>query len=105
MFEVYELDVSLLFLRFLILLTLFVQDGWNRLDLGFYTSSISENRFTTSYQHRLLQNILGKLTVVPVGDTGTIAHHLHNLFPATTSQVPAMDAICGFQLLGIGMVT
>ncbi len=79
--EVYELDVSLLLLRLLILLTLFVQDGWNRLDLGFYRSSISENWFSTSYQYRLLQNILGKLTVVPVGDTGTIPHHLCNLFP------------------------
>ena len=28
-----------------------------------------------------IENILGKLPVVPVGDTGTISHHLHNLFP------------------------
>ena len=28
-----------------------------------------------------IENILGKLPVVPVGDTGTIPHHLRNLFP------------------------
>ena len=28
-----------------------------------------------------IESILGKLPVVPVGDTGTIAHHLHNHFP------------------------
>ena len=28
-----------------------------------------------------IQNILGKLPVVPVGDTGTIPHHLRNVFP------------------------
>ena len=28
-----------------------------------------------------IQNILGKLPVVPVGDTGTILHNLRNLFP------------------------
>ena len=27
-----------------------------------------------------IENILGKLPVVPVGDTGTILHHLHNFF-------------------------
>ena len=27
-----------------------------------------------------IENILGKLPVVPVGDTGTIQHHLRNLF-------------------------
>jgi hypothetical protein len=27
------------------------------------------------------ENILGKLPLVPVSDTGTIQHHLHNLFP------------------------
>jgi hypothetical protein len=29
----------------------------------------------------LIQNILGKLPVVPVYDTGTFPHHLHNFFP------------------------
>jgi hypothetical protein len=28
----------------------------------------------------LIQNILGKLPVVPVGNTGTITHHLCNVF-------------------------
>ena len=28
-----------------------------------------------------IDNIVGKLLVVPVGDTGTIPHHLRNLFP------------------------
>jgi hypothetical protein len=28
-----------------------------------------------------IQNILGKLSVVPVGDTWTILHHLRNVFP------------------------
>jgi hypothetical protein len=27
------------------------------------------------------EHILGKLPLVPVGDTGTIQHHLRNLFP------------------------
>jgi len=27
-----------------------------------------------------IQSILGKLPVVPVGDTGTIPYHLHNTF-------------------------
>ncbi len=30
---------------------------------------------------RPIQFILGKLPVVPVGDKGTIPHHLHNHFP------------------------
>ena len=28
-----------------------------------------------------IENIVGKLPVVPVGDTGTVSHHLRNLFP------------------------
>jgi hypothetical protein len=28
-----------------------------------------------------VEHILGKRPLVPVGDTGTIPHHLHNLFP------------------------
>ena len=28
-----------------------------------------------------VEHILGKLPLVPVGDTGTIPHHLSNLFP------------------------
>ncbi len=38
--------------------------------LGFYMSFVIP-----------IQNILGKLPVVPVGDTGTIPHHLRNPFP------------------------
>ncbi len=30
----------------------------------------------------LIQSILGKLPVVPVGNTGTIPHNLCNLFPS-----------------------
>ncbi len=29
----------------------------------------------------LTDNMLGKLPVVPVGDTGTILHHLSSVFP------------------------
>ena len=54
-----------------------------------------------------IQNILGKLPVVPVGDTGTIPHHLLNFFPgapgvgpATASRVLAMDAGCGLSTRG-----
>ncbi len=34
-----------------------------------------------------IENILGKFPVVPVGDTGTIPHHLqvHNVFPSAPS--------------------
>ncbi len=28
-----------------------------------------------------IENILGKLPVVPVGDTGTFPHHMRNFFP------------------------
>ena len=43
---------------------------------------------------------LGKLPVVPVGDTGTIPHHLRNLFPGAPGdrrpgRVLVMDAGCG----------
>jgi hypothetical protein len=31
-----------------------------------------------------IQSILGKLAVVPVGDTRTIPHHLRNVFPGAT---------------------
>ena len=30
-----------------------------------------------------VEHILGKLPLVPVGDTRTIPHHLHSLFPST----------------------
>ena len=50
-----------------------------------------------------IQSILGKLAVVPVGDTGTIPYHLCNVFPAhpaTAGRVPAMDAGCGLSTRG-----
>ncbi len=44
-----------------------------------------------------IQSIIGKLPVVPVGDTGTIPHHMCNTFPgAPDDRVRlAMDAECG----------
>jgi hypothetical protein len=36
-----------------------------------------------------IQSILGKLPVVPVGDTGTILHRLRNTFPPQVSGRPA----------------
>ncbi len=60
----------------------------------------------------LIQNILGKMPVVPVCDTGTISHHLRYLAggtscevaqvvcQATASRVPAMDARCGLSTCG-----
>ncbi len=42
-----------------------------------------------------VQSVLGKLPVVPVGDTGTIPHHLRNTFlalQATADRVLSMDA-------------
>ena len=50
-----------------------------------------------------IQSILGKLPVVPVGDTGTIPHHLRNTFlalPATADRALAMDAGCGSSTRG-----
>ena len=50
-----------------------------------------------------IQSILGKLPVVPVGDTGTIPHHLRSHFswaPGTAGRVPAMDAGCGLSTRG-----
>ena len=53
-----------------------------------------------------IQSILGKLAVVPVGDTGTIPYHLRNVFPgapgeaATGGRVPATDAGCGLSTRG-----
>ena len=52
-----------------------------------------------------VESILGKLPVVPVGDTATIPHRLrnHSSFPgrlATAGRVPAMDAGCGLSTRG-----
>ena len=44
-----------------------------------------------------IQSILGKLPVVPVGDTGTVPHRMRNTFsalPATAGRAQAMDAEC-----------
>ena len=54
-----------------------------------------------------IQSILGKLPVVPVGDTGTIPHHMRNTFPGapgdrrTADRVLAMDARCGSSTRGL----
>ncbi len=52
-----------------------------------------------------IPNILVKLPVVPVGDTGTILHHLLNVFPGplhpvTASRILEMVAGCGLSARG-----
>jgi hypothetical protein len=48
-----------------------------------------------------IEHILGKLPVVPVGDTGTIPHHLHNVFPGAPRRPDAGDGCrCGLSTLG-----
>ena len=52
-----------------------------------------------------VEYILGKLPVVPVGDTGTIPHRLRNHFFRATGDRrpgsrPAMDAGCGLSTRG-----
>jgi hypothetical protein len=43
-----------------------------------------------------IQSILGKLAVVPVGDTGTIPYHLRNVFPgAPGDRRPGAGDGCG----------
>jgi hypothetical protein len=60
-----------------------------------------------------IQSILGKLPLVPVGDTGTIQHSLHNAFsgapgdrrPGTGNGCRNQpDMVRHWQLVGIGMV-
>ncbi len=53
-----------------------VQDGWNLSALGWFMSLTTRNLSYKSF----IQSILGKLPVVPVGDTGTIPYHLRNTF-------------------------
>ncbi len=51
-----------------------------------------------------IQSILGKLPVVPVGDTCTIQYHLRNTFsgaPCDRGWVLAMDARCGSSTRGL----
>ncbi len=51
-----------------------------------------------------IQSILGKLPVVPVGDTCTILYHLRNTFsgaPGDRRKVLAMDARCGSSTRGL----
>ena len=55
-------------------------------DLGWVSSVGSRIVYELDYRKPILyvlpvQNIIGKLPVVPVGDTGTIPHHLHNGAP------------------------
>ncbi len=50
-----------------------------------------------------IQSILGKLPVVPVGDTGTIPHHLRHHFPGArgdAGRVLVMDSVCGLSIRG-----
>jgi hypothetical protein len=51
-----------------------------------------------------IQSILGKLAVVPVGDTGTIPYHLRNVFQGAPGDrklgVPETDAGCGLSTRG-----
>jgi hypothetical protein len=76
-----------------------VHDGLNMLVLCFCASLTTEIP---------IQNIVGKLPVVPIGDTGTIPHHLLNLFSRSAKRLQAgcllwmPDVVC--QLVGIGMV-
>jgi hypothetical protein len=54
-------------------------------DLGWVSSVGSRIVYELDYRKPILyvlpvQNIIGKLPVVPVGDTGTIPHHLRNVF-------------------------
>ncbi len=51
--------------------------GWNQFALGWYTSLTTRN---LSQYVIPIQSILGKLPVVPVGDTCTIPYHLRNTF-------------------------
>jgi hypothetical protein len=52
-----------------------VKYGWNLLALGWFM------RLTTRILYVIpIQSILGKLPVVPVGDTGTIPFRLRNTF-------------------------
>jgi hypothetical protein len=76
---------------------LVIEDGWNQLALESYTSSTTRQVLYVIS----MQIILEKLQVVPVGDTGTIPHHLRNVFPsAAGNRVPAMDAACGLSTRG-----
>ena len=47
-----------------------------------------------------IQNILGKLPVAPVGDTGTIPHHLRNVFPGAPGD-RRPGAGCGLSTRGL----
>ncbi len=74
------------------------QAGWNLSVPGSYTSSTTRNQFS------MLS--LGKLPVVPVGNTWTIQHNIRNLFPgaliARRGQGRTQDVVC--QLVGFGLV-
>ncbi len=50
-----------------------------------------------------IQSILGKLPVVPVGDTGTIPYHLNNVFPgAPGDRRPGSGDGCRMWLVNLG---
>jgi hypothetical protein len=68
--------LSPLSLLFALFVTMIMQDGWNQLVLGLYMS------LTTAVLYVIpIQNILGELPDVSVGDTWTIPYHLRNFFP------------------------
>jgi hypothetical protein len=64
-------------------------------------SSFIVNLYALDYKKPVLyvipiQSILGKLAVVPVGDTGTIPYHLRNVFPgAPGDRRPGAGDGCG----------
>ncbi len=83
----------------------FVSAGWLK-SIGSQIVYELDHRKTVLYVIPV-EHILGKLPLVPVGDTGTIPHHLRNLFPgapgvglATAGRVLAMDAGCGSSSCG-----
>jgi hypothetical protein len=58
-----------------------LQVGQNRLSFRFYVRLTTETVKKPVLYVIPIENILGKLSVVPLGDTGTIPHHLSNVFP------------------------
>ncbi len=54
-----------------------VKDGWNLLALGWFMSLTTKKPILYVIP---IQSILGKLPVVPVGDTSTTPFHLRNTF-------------------------
>ncbi len=60
--------------------------GLDRLVVGLFESVGSRLLYDLDYKRTILnavpiQSILGKLPLLPVGETGTIPHRMHNTFP------------------------